>query len=113
MIFLQIIILYILVICLITNPGSCDQDPVIHVLSIHDFSNCVTEIFSLVTFHDIIRDSGNVEKDGSPKPLNKWLHSSGKLQHIILVGNGFYSTNSLRKGETNSVISSGGAQSKP
>ena len=49
---IQIIILFIF---LLTNSGSCDKDPICPVLSIHDFSDCVTGIFSIVTLHDFIR----------------------------------------------------------
>ena len=61
-ILLHIIIFSILVIVLLTNPGSCDQDPIISVLLIHDLIECVTGISSLVTFHDIIREYGNIDK---------------------------------------------------
>ena len=59
-ILLQIIILSILVIGLITNTVSCDQDPIITILSIHDLRECVTGIFRIFTFHDFIHDSGNL-----------------------------------------------------
>ena len=52
------IIFSILVISLLINPVSCDQDPILTVISIHDFHECVTGIFSIVTVDDIIRDSG-------------------------------------------------------
>ena len=51
----------ILFICLLTNPGYCDQDPFIPVFSIHEFSKCVTGIFSLVIFHDFICDSDIID----------------------------------------------------
>ena len=52
------IIFSILVISLLTNPVSCDQYPIMLVFSIHNFCECVTGIFSLVTVEDITRDSG-------------------------------------------------------
>ena len=59
---INIIIFSILVIVLLTNPGSCDQDPIIPVLLIHDLIECVTGISIPVTFHDIIREYGNIDK---------------------------------------------------
>ena len=47
----------ILVNSLLTSPGYCDQDPLIPVFLIHNFRNCVTGIFSIVTGDDFIRDS--------------------------------------------------------
>ena len=60
-ILMPIIILSILVICLLTNTESCNQYPVISVSSIHNFRDFLTVIFSLVMFHDIISDSGNID----------------------------------------------------
>ena len=57
-ILIHIIILSILVVCLPTNPGYFYQYLIITILSIHNLSECVTGIFRLVTFDDIIRDSG-------------------------------------------------------
>ena len=48
----------ILVISSLTNPGSCDQDPIILMFSIHDFCDYLTVIFSLVMGDDIIPYSG-------------------------------------------------------
>ena len=55
---IHFIFLSLLVIPLIANPGSCDQDPIVLVLYIHDFRECVTRIFSLVMVDDTILDSG-------------------------------------------------------
>ena len=53
----------ILLISSLTNPVSCDQDPIILVFPIHDFSKCVTGIFSLVMDEDIIYDSSILDKN--------------------------------------------------
>ena len=51
-----------MVICLLANPVSCDQDPIIPVLSVLDLNECVTGIFILFKFDDIIHDSVNLDK---------------------------------------------------
>ena len=55
--FILLFPLSILVNILLTSPGSFAQDLLILVFPIHDFSECVTGIFSLVTGDDIMRDS--------------------------------------------------------
>ena len=47
---------YYLVHLLLTNPGSCNQYPVITAFLIHDFSKWVTGISSWVTINDYIHD---------------------------------------------------------
>ena len=49
--------LSILVKSLLNSTGYCDQDPLIPVFDIHNFSECITGILSLVTGDDIIRGS--------------------------------------------------------
>ena len=56
-ILLHIIIFLVLVICLLTNPGYCDQDPIIPVVLIHGISDCVTRISSPVMIHYSIKYS--------------------------------------------------------
>ena len=48
--------LSILVNSSFTSPCYCDQDTLIPIFNIHDFSVCVTGIFSLVTGDDVICD---------------------------------------------------------
>ena len=55
--FILILHLYILVNTLLTSTWSCAQDLPIPVYCIHDFSECVTVIFSDVTVDDVIRKS--------------------------------------------------------
>ena len=54
---LHFILFSILVISLLTNPRSCDQDPIVLMFSIHGLCECVTGIFSLFTDDKIICDS--------------------------------------------------------
>ena len=56
-IFILLFPLSVLVNSLLTSPGSFDQDPLIPIFLIHDFSDCVTGIISLVMGDDVIRDS--------------------------------------------------------
>ena len=56
-IFYPLLLLSILVNPLLTSPGSCTQDLLIPVYPIHDFSKCVTGIFSLDAGNDVIHDS--------------------------------------------------------
>ena len=60
-IFILFFPLSILVNSLLTSPGSCDQDPLIPVFPIHDFSECVTGIFSLVAGDYVIPDSSPLD----------------------------------------------------
>ena len=55
-------ILSILVILLLSNHGYRDQCQIIPVFSIHKLSECVTVIFSLVTFDEIICDYGIIDR---------------------------------------------------
>ena len=57
MIFILFFLLSFLVNSLLNSPGYCDQDPLIPVFPIHDFSKCMPVIFSLVTCDDVISDS--------------------------------------------------------
>ena len=59
---LHFILFSILVISSLTNPGSRDQYPIVLMFYIHDFRECVTKIFSLVTSDDIISDSGIIDR---------------------------------------------------
>ena len=61
-IFVLLLSLSILANSLLTSPGYCDQDPLIPVFPIHDFSECVNVIFSLVTGDDIIRESNLLDR---------------------------------------------------
>ena len=58
---LQLIIFSILVISLLSNPGSREQYTIVLVFSIHNFRECATEIFSPVTVDYINRDSGIID----------------------------------------------------
>ena len=60
-IFIRFFPFSILVILSLTSPGSCDQDPIILVFSIHYFSKCLALIFILVMVYYIIRDSGIID----------------------------------------------------
>ena len=55
--FIPFFLLLILVNPLLISPVSCTQDLLIPIYPIHDFSDCVTGIFSLLTSDDVIRDS--------------------------------------------------------
>ena len=46
---------------LLTNPGASDQYPIVHMFYVHDFRECMTGIFSLVTADGIIKDSGIID----------------------------------------------------
>ena len=59
---LYFILLSILVISSLTNPGSCDQYTIILMFSINDFCECMNGIFSLVTTDDISHYSGILYK---------------------------------------------------
>ena len=55
-IYLCPIILSILFISLLTNPGYGDQDPIVLVFSIQAFRKCMTGMFIIFMADDIIRD---------------------------------------------------------
>ena len=81
-IFILFFPLSILVNSLITSPGSCDQDALIPVFPIHDFSECVTGIFSLVTGDDVIGDSSLLDRKSLPKErLPSFLRLHQKYQY--------------------------------
>ena len=60
-IFIHLFTFSILVISSLTSPGSCYQDPIILVFTVHNFSKCVTKTFSLVTGDDVIHDYSILE----------------------------------------------------
>ena len=79
--FILFLILSILENPLLTSPGSCDQYLLIPVYPIHNFSKCVTGIFSIVTGDDVIRDSCIIDTCWSSCMrflvyISPWWHSS-------------------------------------
>ena len=66
---IHFILFSILVIVILTNPGSCDQHPIVLIFSIREFRKCVTVIFSIFAVYDIIFDSGirNTEVSAYPE----------------------------------------------
>ena len=75
--FYPLLLLSILVNPWLTSPGSWYQDLLIPVCPIHNYSKCVTEIFSLVTGDDFIRDYGANTKQAT-------LSNFCKIASIIL-----------------------------
>ena len=49
---------------LLASPGSCDQDQLVLIFYIHEFSKCVTGILSLVMGDDVTHDSSIIDTCG-------------------------------------------------
>ena len=80
--FYPLFLLSILVNPLLTSPVYCTQDLLIPIYPIHDFRECVTVIFSLVTSDDVIRDSCLI--DTLPSIIHEFQSSPSVILLICL-----------------------------
>ena len=69
--FILVLLLSILVNPLLTSPGYCSHDLLIIVHPIHDFSECMTGIFSTFTGDDVICDSCLLDTSLCTVPYNQ------------------------------------------